>query len=186
MKNPSLADIFALSAEVLEKAKQQNLKIATAESCTGGLVGAAITSIAGSSECFRGSIVAYDNLVKINVLNIPHGMVQKYGAVSKFVAGSMAKNVLDVVKADLSVSITGIAGPDGGSKEKPVGTVWIGIAYRDENAPNGIMVNSRQMYFKGMNRNKVRDAACFEALYSLKKVLDTSAIPESEPKSQSK
>ena len=120
--------------------------------------------------------MAYDNLVKSNVLGVPHGMIQKYGAVSKFVAGSMAKNVLDVVKADLAVSVTGIAGPDGGSKEKPVGTVWIGIAFRDAKAPNGINVQSRLLNFKGLERNKVRDAACYEALYSLKKVLDAGAV----------
>ena len=172
MKNPTLADIFALAAEVIEKSTAQDLKLATAESCTGGLIGAAITAIPGSSACFRGGIIAYDNLVKTNVLGVPHGMIQKYGAVSKFVAGSMAKNVLDVVKADMAVSVTGIAGPGGGSKEKPVGIVWIGLAFRDDTAPNGINVASRLLNFKGMDRNKVRDAACYEALYTLKKELD--------------
>ncbi|WP_371397767.1 CinA family protein [Fretibacter rubidus] len=182
MKNPTLADIFKLAAEVLDKAKAQELKLATAESCTGGLIGAAITSIPGSSSNFRGGIIAYDNLVKTNVLSVPHGMIQKYGAVSKFVAGSMAKNVLDVVKADMAVSVTGVAGPSGGSKEKPVGTVWIGLAFRDDNAPNGVNVTSRLMNFKGMDRNKVRDATCYEALYTIKKALDAKAsVPATTP-----
>lgn len=181
MKNPSPADMTALATEVLESAATLGLKLGTAESCTGGMIGAALTAIPGSSKTMRGGIIAYDNAVKTNVLTVPHGMIQKYGAVSKFVAGSMAKNVLDVLKADLAVSVTGVAGPDGGSKEKPVGTVWIGVAFRDDDAPNGVNVQSRLHGFKKMDRGGVRTATTYEALYAMKKVLDVMLAEKANP-----
>ena len=106
--------------------------IATAESCTGGMIAERITSIAGSSRYFKGSIVAYANEIKSNVLNIDMSIIEKHGAVSEEVACLMAKNVRELMKTDIAVSTTGIAGPDGGTDEKPVGTVWIGIATKEK------------------------------------------------------
>ncbi len=107
--------------------RAKNLSIATAESCTGGLVASKITDVAGSSDYFNGSVIAYANSVKQNTLNVDENDLINYGAVSKQVALQMAKNVAQNLNADIGISTTGIAGPGGGTAEKPVGTIWIGF-----------------------------------------------------------
>ena len=106
--------------------------IATAESCTGGMIAQKITSIAGSSKYFKGSIIAYANEPKIKQLTIPEDVINNHGAVSEAVAKLMANNVRQLLNTDYAISTTGIAGPDGGTTEKPVGTVWIGFASKDK------------------------------------------------------
>jgi len=101
---------------------------ATAESCTGGLVGGAITSVSGSSEVFLGGIISYANEVKMNVLGVPREVLDSVGAVSSECAAAMAEGARRLTGADVAVSTTGIAGPGGGSAEKPVGLVWFGLA----------------------------------------------------------
>ena len=101
---------------------------ATAESCTGGLVGGAITSVSGSSEVFLGGVVYYANEVKANVLGVPREVLDTVGAVSSECAAAMAEGARRLTGADVAVSTTGIAGPGGGSAEKPVGLVWFGLA----------------------------------------------------------
>jgi nicotinamide-nucleotide amidase len=108
--------------------KEKNKTISLAESCTGGLLGAALTDAAGSSQYFMGSIICYSNEAKIELLNVPSETILNNGAVSCEVAEVLAKNVRLRFKTDYGMSITGIAGPGGGTAEKPVGTVWIGIA----------------------------------------------------------
>ena len=122
----TLKDIFAEARALITLATEKKISIATAESCTGGLVGAAITSIPGSSTPFKGGIIAYDNEIKNKQLNVPLGMIHKYGAVSREVACAMASGAITALDVDMAVSVTGIAGPGGGSEGKPVGTVWIG------------------------------------------------------------
>jgi nicotinamide-nucleotide amidase len=114
-----------------EQLKTKGLTIGFAESCTGGRIGSRIVSVPGSSAYFTGSIVSYDNQVKIDVLGIDSEILQTKGAVSREVAEAMALNARRILKTDIAVSVTGIAGPTGGSPEKPVGTVWIG--YADKN-----------------------------------------------------
>jgi len=111
---------------------KENKTISTAESCTGGMIAQKITSIAGSSQYFKGSIIAYANEIKSNVLNIDETIIEKYGAVSEAVAKLMAENVRDIMKTDVGISTTGIAGPGGGTEEKPVGTVWIALATKEK------------------------------------------------------
>ncbi|MBQ6136349.1 MAG: nicotinamide-nucleotide amidohydrolase family protein [Kiritimatiellae bacterium] len=101
---------------------------AAAESCTGGGVGAAITSVPGASEVFAGSVVSYSNDVKRSVLGVDAKSLERFGAVSSEVACEMASGARRLMKTDLAVSVTGIAGPGGGSEEKPVGLVWFGIS----------------------------------------------------------
>lgn len=101
---------------------------ATAESCTGGLVGGAVTSVSGSSEVFLGGIISYANEVKMNVLGVPREVLDTVGAVSSECAAAMAEGARRLTGADVAVSTTGIAGPGGGSAEKPVGLVWFGLA----------------------------------------------------------
>ena len=121
-----------LSEVVGKILKSKSLMLAASESCTGGLLSDEITNISGSAEYFQGGIIAYDNQVKIDLLNVDKDDIARYGAVSKEVALQMAKGVAERLKADIGVSTTGIAGPTGGTEEKPVGTVWIGFYSSEE------------------------------------------------------
>ena len=112
--------------------KSKRLSLSTAESCTGGGVAAAITSVAGSSEYFMGGIVAYSNDVKISLLHVSSETLEKYGAVSRETVMEMAAGAMNTLKTDCAIATSGIAGPGGGSLEKPVGTIWIAIAYKNE------------------------------------------------------
>lgn len=105
----------------------KNFTLSTAESCTGGMIGAALTSIPGSSQWFRGGIIAYDNRIKISLLEVPEAILEKYGAVSEEVVLAMAEGAAKKLNTDCSISVSGIAGPDGGTEEKPAGLVFIGI-----------------------------------------------------------
>lgn len=104
-------------------------KLATAESCTGGLLASTLTDVPGSSRWYAGSVVAYANEVKANLLGVPQSLLEEHGAVSEPVVLAMAENVLDVVGADIAVAISGVAGPTGGTPEKPVGMVWMAWAW---------------------------------------------------------
>lgn len=112
--------------------QQNSKKIATAESCTGGLLGGAITSVSGSSSVFDVGIVSYANHIKSKLLDVDTSTLEQFGAVSEQVALQMANGVLNLSSADLAISITGIAGPDGGTPIKPVGTVYVGIATKTD------------------------------------------------------
>jgi nicotinamide-nucleotide amidase len=117
-----------LAAAVLDAARVRGLTLAVAESCTGGLVGARLTAVPGSSEVFLGGIVAYTDLIKQQSLKVPHALIAEHGAVSEAVASAMAEGVRRNFGAAITVSVTGIAGPTGGSEAKPVGTVWLATA----------------------------------------------------------
>ena len=116
-----------LSQKIVSLLRKKKLKISFAESCTGGLLSSTITSISGSSKVFTFGLVTYSNQSKINILKIPEIIIIKHGAVSYETCLSMVKNLNKISKCNISVSITGIAGPGGGSKHKPVGLVYIGI-----------------------------------------------------------
>ncbi len=116
-----------LASVVLDLCRAAGIRIAVAESCTGGLLGARITAIPGSSDVFLGGVLAYDNSVKIEMLGVERDQIAADGAVSEPVAVAMARGVRARLSADVGISITGIAGPDGGTEEKPVGTVWIAL-----------------------------------------------------------
>ena len=148
------------TAEKLVKVlTEKKMTCATAESCTGGGVGYAITAVSGSSAVFWGGIISYDNSVKHGVLGVPEEVLATKGAVSSECAAAMADGAQRRLKTDLAVSITGIAGPSGGSAEKPVGLVWFGVA---SNA--GIITEKK--VFSG-DREAVRTAAIEHALYLL-------------------
>jgi nicotinamide-nucleotide amidase len=132
--------------------------VATAESCTGGRIAAALTEQAGASEYFAGGIVAYSNSVKINVLGVDPAAIDKYGAVSRPVAEQMALGALRVTGADWAVATTGIAGPGGGTKEKPVGTLWVAVAGA------GGVVAAREFHLTGDSRTRIMAAATDAAL----------------------
>ena len=121
-----------LEEEVGELLKAKNLSLSTAESCTGGGIAALITSVPGSSEYFSGGIVAYSNEIKESLLHVSTETLAKYGAVSCETVVEMAKGAMKTLKSDCAVATSGIAGPGGGTPEKPVGVVWIAVAYKNE------------------------------------------------------
>ncbi len=110
------------------KIKNLNFSVSVAESCTAGGIGWALTTYPGSSDFFKGGIIAYSNEVKIKTLKIPKEVLEKDGAVSEKVVKAMAENVREIMESTVGISVTGIAGPEGGTKEKPVGTVWFALA----------------------------------------------------------
>ena len=135
---------------------KKGIFITTAESCTGGLIASSIVSISGSSNIFKSSFITYSNQMKTKLLNIDSEIIEINGAVSEIVATKMAKNILDVLEADISIAVTGIAGPGGGSKNKPVGLVWIAIGNKD-------LTITEKFLFIG-NRLDVRQKTTLEAL----------------------
>jgi nicotinamide-nucleotide amidase len=145
--------------------KKKGLRVATAESCTGGLVAGAITAIPGSSAIFTHGFVTYANEAKTEMLGVPEPMLAAHGAVSSEVAAAMATGARAHSGAHLAVSTTGVAGPDGGSPQKPVGTVWFGLA-----TPDGVTTYHR--IFPG-NRDEVRQASVDFALDLLKQGAET-------------
>ncbi len=118
------------AADLLERLRARGLRLATAESCTGGLIAAALTHIAGSSDVLDRGFVTYSNAAKSELLGVRAELIASHGAVSEPVAQHMAQGALERSFADIAVSVTGVAGPGGGSAEKPVGTVWFGVARR--------------------------------------------------------
>jgi nicotinamide-nucleotide amidase len=154
----SLPEILtAKASEVLELCKLHGVMLATAESCTGGLVAAALTAIPGSSSVVERGFVTYSNHAKIEMLGVPGGLIEAHGAVSAEVARAMAEGAISHSRADVSLSITGIAGPDGGTETKPVGTVHIAAAQR------GTLTLHRACLFVG-DRESVREQSALVAL----------------------
>ena len=121
-----------LPQKIVKLLRKKKLKISFAESCTGGLLSSAITSISGSSKVFAFGLVTYSNQSKNNILKIPKKILRKYGAVSYEACLSMVRNLSKISKTEISLSITGIAGPKGGSRKKPIGLVYIGIKKRSK------------------------------------------------------
>lgn len=152
-------DVPSLEYVVTRKLIEDNISIATAESCTGGLLAKRITDQPGVSSIFGLGLVTYSNIAKENILKIPSDMLSKWGAVSEQVAREMAKNVKEIAKSHLGVGITGIAGPDGGSAEKPVGLVYIALAF-----PNGCWLRVMQPQGIYLGREWIRNRAASNAL----------------------
>jgi len=146
-----------LSQRIVKLLKKKRLKISFAESCTGGLLSSAITSISGSSKVFTLGLVAYSNQEKINILKIPKRIIIKHGAVSYETCLSMVNNLNKISKTNISVSITGVAGPQGGTKQKPVGLVYIGIK-------KGNKTLVKKYLLKNKKRNSIQKTAVNKAL----------------------
>ena len=161
---------MSLAEAVLHEAKTHNAKISCAESCTGGLIGAALTDIAGSSESFNGSAVTYSNEAKSKILGVKSETLKNFGAVSQECALEMAEGARKIYDSDFAVSVTGIAGPDGGSESKPVGLVYFGLASREKSAA-----------FKKIlpgNRNEIRTRTVRFALAELwRTIRDNNPAP---------
>ena len=137
--------------------KRKNLKLAIVESCTGGLLASTITSICGASKIFNLGLVTYSNQAKIKILKVDKDIIKKYGAVSHECCSAMVKNLSKISRANINVSITGIAGPKGGTKQKPVGLVYIGVKKGDK-----IQIN--KCLFKSKKRSSIQRATVKKAL----------------------
>ena len=146
-----------LRKKIVNRLIKKKLTISTAESCTGGLLSSFITSINGSSKVFDLGLITYSNQSKINILKIPKKIIKRYGVVSKQVCLSMVKNVYKLTKSNISLSITGIAGPSGGTKNKPVGLVYVGIKKDDK-------IKIRKYLFKNKGRYYIQKAAVNKSL----------------------
>ena len=143
---------------LVNKLQKKKLKISFAESCTGGMLATAITSISGASKIFNLGLITYSNDTKINILKVNKKIIQKYGAVSPECCEAMVKSLSKISKADVNVSITGIAGPKGGTKTKPVGLVYIGVK-----KSNKLIITKN--IFKQKKRNDIQKATVNRALY---------------------
>ena len=152
-----------LSQRIVKLLSKKRLKISFAESCTGGLLSSSVTSISGSSKVFTLGLVAYSNQAKINILRVPKKIIMKHGAVSYETCLSMVKNLNKISKTNISVSITGVAGPRGGTKQKPVGLVYIGIK-------KGNKTLVKKFLFKSKKRNLIQKVTVNQAF---KMILNT-------------
>jgi len=144
--------------EVLDACREGGLKLATAESCTGGLIAAVLTDVPGSSAVFERGFVTYSNAAKAEAIEVPKDLIERHGAVSEQVARAMAEGALSHSSADIAVSVTGVAGPDGGTAEKPVGLVHFACARR-EHATEAAMLR-----FGDQGRGKIRQLSVLTAL----------------------
>jgi|TARA_B100000787_G_scaffold1592_1_gene1211 nicotinamide-nucleotide amidase len=153
-----------LANKLVKKLIQKKLKISFAESCTGGMLSSTITSVSGSSKVFNLGLVTYSNKVKIDILKVPKKIITNHGAVSKECCLSMVKNLSFISKANISVSITGIAGPGGGTKFKPVGLVYIGIK-------KGNKIAIKENLFKNKSRISIQKAAVIATLKIINKII---------------
>jgi PncC family amidohydrolase len=148
---------------LLKQCQDRELTLATAESCTGGMIATLLTEIPGCSSSFERGYITYSNESKTQMLGVDAGLIEKHGAVSAEVAEAMVKGAIKYSGVDLAVSVTGIAGPDGGSEAKPVGLVYIGVA-------SGNKIEVKEFRFSG-NRNAIRTQSVEEALGMLKALL---------------
>lgn len=158
------AEIQELAERVINSARDAGTTLGCVESCTGGLVGGALTGVPGSSDAFMGGLVTYANESKVRLVGVERETLEEHGAVSSQVAARMAMGGLAVLGVDRCVSVTGIAGPSGGSEEKPVGTQWFGLAIKGEEG-----VRCSMAEFDG-DRNEVRRQAIVMALRFLEVV----------------
>jgi len=158
--NTKLIPASNIAAYIIEKLSHAGKKISLAESCTGGLIASFLTKQNGSSSIFNGSLVTYSNLLKANWLAVDNTTLEKYGAVSEEVVLEMSEGTLNVSDADYSIAVSGVAGPDGGSKEKPVGTVYICVRSKEK-------FNAQCLHFHG-DRNYIQEQS---ALYAIKMLL---------------
>ncbi|MFC5385463.1 CinA family protein [Aquamicrobium segne] len=166
------AETEKLAKKFLEACKQNSMMAATAESCTGGLIIAAMTDIAGSSAMVDRGFITYSNKAKMEMLGVLEMTLDTHGAVSAQTAGEMAKGALHHSHADIALAVTGIAGPDGGSKEKPVGLVWFGLARKDQ------PVHVEKRLFGNLGRDPIRRET---VKHALQMGIEALSVPDVRP-----
>ena len=158
---------MSLNKKIISIIKRKRMKLAIAESCTGGMLSSAITSVSGSSKVFTMGVVTYSNQAKTSILKVPKKIIKKYGAVSVQCCLAMVNNLSKISKSKVCVSITGIAGPKGGSKQKPVGLVYIGIRIEKK-----VVVN--KCNFKNKGRAYIQRQTVKKSLNLLSKLINSN------------
>ncbi len=151
-------DLVQKAEQLLASCRARGLRLVTAESCTGGLVSALLTEVAGSSDVFERGFITYSNAAKIETLGVASALIDRHGAVSAAVAVAMAEGALKHSRADVAVSVTGVAGPGGGTAQKPVGLVYIAVERRGSSA------EASRFHFAGPSRHDIRLESVREAL----------------------
>lgn len=159
-----MSEVASLVARLAERLRALGWRLVCAESCTGGMIAAACTDLAGSSDWFDRGVVSYSNQAKVALLGVPQTLIDAHGAVSEAVARAMAEGIVRSSGADIGVAVTGVAGPGGGSPAKPVGTVWFGFALHHRDGT--LRVDAEQRRFAG-DRAEVRAASVRHALQGL-------------------
>ena len=157
--------LLKLPKKIVKILKKKKLKISFAESCTGGMLASQITSISGASEVFKLGMVTYSNQAKIDILHVPKEIVKKYGAVSKECCEIMAKNIQKIGKSHIGISITGVAGPKGGTLKKPIGLVYVGIS------KNSIFEFKKFLFNKKLSRSKIQKKTCFKTFKLIQQLI---------------
>ena len=153
-----------LAKKIVKLLEKKKLKVSFAESCTGGLLSSSITAINGSSKVFTLGLITYSNQAKIKILKVPKKIIAKHGAVSYETCLSMVKNLNRISKTNICISVTGIAGPKGGTKQKPVGLVYIGIK-------KGKKIQVNKYFLKGKNRTSIQKATVNKSLNLILRLL---------------
>ncbi len=166
---PEDPTINELATRLVGELNRKNKAVATAESCTGGWIAKALTDVAGSSGCFGYGIVSYSNGAKESMLDVKSRTLAEHGAVSEPVVREMAQGTLRLSGADIAVAVSGIAGPDGGSDDKPVGTVWFAWSIR---GPGGVTTDTHLRRFEG-NRESIRMQTVIHGLHGIRERLPT-------------
>lgn len=162
-----------VTSGVVKLLRQKGLTLSTAESCTGGMLSGAITSVSGASEIFEMGIVSYSNKVKMMLLDVSQEILEEYGAVSQQTAVQMAQGVVKKSGSDIGVGITGIAGPTGGSDKKPVGTIFVAVVRRVMDAER-VIVRNLKLYetVENLTREKARELTVIKALEMIAEICD--------------
>ena len=156
--------MFKETNQIINKLISKKITLSTVESCTGGMLTQEITSVSGASEVFKFGIVAYSNQSKIKYLKVPLKIIKIYGSVSKQCCRAMLNNLSKISKSEINIAITGVAGPNGGSKLKPVGLVYIGIK-------KGKRIEINEYFFKNKNRDNIRKSSVKKSLGLIKKFI---------------
>ena len=156
---------MSLNKKIVKLLLKKKLNVAIGESCTGGMCSSTITSVSGASKIFTMGLVTYSNQAKINILKVPKKIIQKHGAVSVQCCLSMVNNLSKLSRSKVCISITGVAGPKGGTKEKPVGLVYIGLKYGKK-----ILINKSQ--FKNKGRSYIQKSTVRKTLILLEKIIN--------------
>jgi nicotinamide-nucleotide amidase len=154
-----------LPQKIVKILKKKKLKISFAESCTGGMLASQITSVSGASEVFKLGMITYSNQAKIDTLHVPKEILKKYGAVSKECCEIMAKNIQKIGKSHIGISITGVAGPKGGTLKKPIGFVYVGIS------KNSIFEFKKFLFNKKLSRSKIQKKTCFKTFKLIQQLI---------------
>ena len=156
--------MFKITKQIIGLLKNKKITLSVAESCTGGMLAEIITSVSGSSKVFKFGIITYSNQSKIKYLKVPLKIIKIYGSVSKQCCRAMVNNLSKISKSELNIAITGIAGPNGGSKLKPVGLVYVGIK-------KGKRIEINEYFFKNKNRENIRISSVKKSLGLIKKFI---------------